>query len=208
MPISKKNGIRIVVTLVILSVVFGLWLMKNRREEMPGPETVAASDAGPAIGPAPSQPTTEREPEPPVRKEAAVPAEFALQVTEPLDLDRLKSHRLPILLDFGADSCIPCKEMAPILEKLNRTLQGKAIIRFVDVWKNPEFAEGFPLRLIPTQVLIDRDGNPYVPSDEIGVDLLLYADKETEEHLFTTHEGGLTEEMILQILGEMGVEHD
>lgn len=45
--------------------------------------------------------------------------QFALDVTETIDLDELKSHALPILIDFGADSCIPCKQMAPVLKELN-----------------------------------------------------------------------------------------
>ena len=42
------------------------------------------------------------------------------------------------LVDVGADACIPCKMMAPILEKLEKVYQGKAAIVFIDVWKNPE----------------------------------------------------------------------
>ncbi|MDD2351172.1 MAG: thioredoxin family protein, partial [Synergistaceae bacterium] len=49
--------------------------------------------------------------------------DFALK-TKTLDLEKLKSYGLPILIDFGADSCVPCKEMAPVLEKLNKEYQG------------------------------------------------------------------------------------
>ncbi len=34
---------------------------------------------------------------------------FALHVTEKIDIEKLKSYGLPIIIDFGADSCIPCK---------------------------------------------------------------------------------------------------
>ncbi len=47
----------------------------------------------------------------------------------------------PIIIDFGADSCIPCKEMAPVLKKLNEEWQGKVIVKFVDVWKYPDAAD-------------------------------------------------------------------
>ena len=77
-------------------------------------------------------------------------ADFALHVTEEINLEQLKSYGLPIIIDFGADSCIPCKEMAPVLKELNAELQGKAIIKFVDVWKYQQLAQGYPINLIPT----------------------------------------------------------
>ena len=54
--------------------------------------------------------------------------DFILEATA-IDLEALKSHELPIIIDFGADSCIPCKEMAPVLKLLNTEMQGKAIIK-------------------------------------------------------------------------------
>lgn len=132
--------------------------------------------------------------------------DFALHVTEKIDLEQLKSYGLPIMIDFGADSCIPCKEMAPVLVKLNEKLQGKAIIRFVDVWKYQELAEGYPISVIPTQVFFNKDGKPYTPSDPQASQMNMYSLKNTNEHVFTTHEGGMTEEMILAALREMGLE--
>lgn len=132
--------------------------------------------------------------------------DFALHVTEKLDLEKLKSYGLPIMIDFGADSCIPCKEMAPVLVKLNEELQGKAIIKFVDVWKYQQLAEGYPISVIPTQVFFDKDGKPYTPSDPQASQMNMYSLKDTNEHVFTTHEGGMTEEMIRAALKEMGLE--
>lgn len=96
--------------------------------------------------------------------------------------------------------------MAPVLEKLNRELKGKAIILFVDVWKNPSLSDGYPISLIPTQVLIDKDGNPYVPTEDNSKGMIMYETKDTNEHVYTTHEGGVTEEKLLMILKEMGME--
>ena len=93
-------------------------------------------------------------------------ADFVLEATS-IDLDALKEYKLPIIIDFGADSCIPCKEMTPVLVTMNEEMQGKAIIKFVDVWKYGEAAEDFPIQLIPTQVFFNADGTPYVPSDAI-----------------------------------------
>lgn len=132
-------------------------------------------------------------------------SEFALHVTGKIDLEKLKSYGLPIIIDFGADSCAPCKEMAPVLEELNETLRGKAIIKFVDVWKYQDLAEGYPVRVIPTQVLFDNEGKPYVPEAGSSLQMQMYSSRDTEEHVFTTHEGGLTKSQLLEILKEMGM---
>jgi len=132
-------------------------------------------------------------------------ADFTLLVTEKIDLEKLKSYGLPIIIDFGADSCIPCKEMAPVLKELNEELQGKAIIRFVDVWKYQDFAEGYPISVIPTQIFIDASGKPYTPKDAEASQMKIYSSKDTGEHVFTAHEGGITKERLLSELKEMGL---
>lgn len=130
--------------------------------------------------------------------------DFALE-TEAVDLDTLTAYGLPMIIDFGSDSCIPCQQMAPVLKTMNEEMQGKAIIKFVDVWKYTEAANGFPIQVIPTQVLINADGTPYVPSEEIEVEFTMYSTKDTNEHVFTVHEGGLTEDQMRAILADMGV---
>ncbi|MBU0945284.1 MAG: thioredoxin family protein [Proteobacteria bacterium] len=62
------------------------------------------------------------------------------------------------MVDLGADKCIPCKLMAPILEKLESEYQGKAAIIFIDVWKDSEQAQQFGIRSIPTQIFFDKSG--------------------------------------------------
>ncbi|MEG6585774.1 thioredoxin family protein [Dendrosporobacter sp. 1207_IL3150] len=132
-------------------------------------------------------------------------ADFALHVTEELDIEKLKQYGVPIIIDFGADSCIPCQEMAPVLKELNEELQGKAIIKFVDVWKYQKLANGYPVRLIPTQVLIDSNGKPFTPKKNIDMQIKIYKQRGNDEHVFTTHEGGLTKEEMVTVLKEMGL---
>ncbi len=131
--------------------------------------------------------------------------DFALYATE-INLTELKKHALPIIIDFGADSCIPCKEMAPVLRKLNEEFQNKAIIKFVDVWKNPAGVGEFPVQVIPTQFIYDNTGKPYHPTELIDkhkLEITQYFSKETKELLFTVHQGGLTEEQMRAILEDM-----
>jgi thioredoxin 1 len=65
---------------------------------------------------------------------------------------------LPKLVDLGAGKCIPCKAMAPILEDLKKTYEGKLIVEFIDVWKNPSAAKPYKIKLIPTQIFYSADG--------------------------------------------------
>lgn len=65
---------------------------------------------------------------------------------------------VPRMVDLGADKCIPCKEMAPILIELKREYAGKATIDFIDVWKNSQAGAPYGVRIIPTQIFFDREG--------------------------------------------------
>jgi len=62
------------------------------------------------------------------------------------------------MVDLGAGACIPCKLMAPILEKLEKQYAGRAAVIFLDVWKDRAPAKRFGIRAIPTQIFFDRDG--------------------------------------------------
>jgi len=78
--------------------------------------------------------------------------------------DPAKPPEIPVkgmvtMVDLGANSCIPCKMMAPILQKLEKEYQGKAAIVFLDVWKDNEPASKFGIRAIPTQIFFDKEGN-------------------------------------------------
>ena len=62
------------------------------------------------------------------------------------------------LIYLGANGCIPCKMMAPIIAKLEKDYQGKAAVIFIDVWKFPDEAKRFGIRVIPTQIFYDKKG--------------------------------------------------
>lgn len=65
---------------------------------------------------------------------------------------------LPRMVDLGADKCVPCKMMAPILEELKTEYQGRLAIEFIDVWKNPTAGAEYGIKLIPTQIFYAADG--------------------------------------------------
>jgi len=86
---------------------------------------------------------------PPRPDESQVPGEERTPHTEIL---------LPRLVDLGADRCIPCKKMAPILEELREEYRGVLRVEFVDVWKDPAAGRRYGIRLIPTQIFYDAAG--------------------------------------------------
>lgn len=175
---KPESNRKLLVLLFIFLAIAAVWMLKNSEKQSAVIEMSSEAGAG----------------------------DFALHVTESLDLEKLKSYGLPIIIDFGADSCIPCKEMAPVLVELNQEYRGKAIVKFVDVWKYQKLGEGYPLRAIPTQVFIDASGKPFQPEDPAKHRMTMYASNESGEHVFTVHEGGMTKDQLVAVLKEMGVD--
>ena len=99
-----------------------------------------------------------------------------------VDFNALPVKGMVTMIDLGAKKCIPCKMMAPIMEKMEKKYDGKAAIVFIDVWEHREQANRFGIRAIPTQIFYDADG------------------KETSRHV-----GFMSEDDIVKTLSQLGV---
>ena len=77
-------------------------------------------------------------------------------ITNRLNIDF--SKHLITFIELGADRCIPCKAMQPIMKEVAKEYAGTIQVVFYDVWKDPEPARKYGIQLIPTQVFIDQNG--------------------------------------------------
>ncbi len=64
----------------------------------------------------------------------------------------------PLLVDFGANSCIPCRQLRPILKEIDQEHAGKAKILVIDVYKYQNLAKEYKIQLLPTLVFFDPKG--------------------------------------------------
>lgn len=71
----------------------------------------------------------------------------------------INESKIPVLVDFGAEWCGPCRAIAPIVEELATGYQGKVTFARVDVDKNSRVASKFSIHSIPT-ILIFKAGKP------------------------------------------------
>jgi thioredoxin 1/putative thioredoxin len=77
-----------------------------------------------------------------------------LNVTEAtFERDVLRSE-LPVLIDFHADWCAPCKQIAPIVEEIAREHEGKLTVAKIDIDKNQRIATAFRVQSIPMLVVM------------------------------------------------------
>ncbi len=86
-------------------------------------------------------------------------------------------------LEIGANACIPCRKMQPIIKEIAEQFPDNVQVVFYDVWKDPSPARKYGVRLIPTQVFLDKDGKE-----------------------FSRHVGFFPKEEILKVLKKKGVE--
>lgn len=76
--------------------------------------------------------------------------------TNRLDIDFSKYQ--VTFLELGADRCIPCKKMQPIMKEIAAMFPDRVQVVFYDVWKDPKPGEKYRVQLIPTQVFLDQKG--------------------------------------------------
>ena len=91
---------------------------------------------------------------------------MALEITDSTFDEVVLQSEKPVLVDFWAAWCGPCRMVGPIIEELSKDYEGKAVVGKVDVDANQEFAAKYGVRNIPT-VLVFQNGE--VVGRQVGV---------------------------------------
>jgi thioredoxin 1 len=66
-------------------------------------------------------------------------------------------------IELGSVNCIPCKQMQPVMKSIEEKYGEQVKVIFYDVWKQEQkkYAQQYGIRLIPTQVFLDENGNEF-----------------------------------------------
>lgn len=180
---------RITPLVVILIAVIAMYAVGNRDERGTvdlAPDTVSVVED--SVAGAHTQThsvSSERVSAKTVRSEtlSGQEVEDTIRIAAANPLDNALKKGLPVVADFGRSTCVPCKMMLPILEKLEHDLEGKASVLIIDVREYSALSKKYRIRLIPTQIFFDSTG----------------------EEVFR-HQGFMPEEEIITQLKKMGVD--
>ena len=95
----------------------------------------------------------------------------------------IKSEK-PVLVDFSADWCGPCKMLAPILKEVKNKIGDDAKIVKIDVDTNPAISEQLQIRSVPTMIIFQNGESKWRQS---GVLSAVQIEQKLREFMVTTH---------------------
>ena len=84
------------------------------------------------------------------------PAAHPVAVTDGDFADQVLKSDTPVLVDFWAEWCGPCRILGPVMENLSQQYQGQVKVAKVDVDSNQQIAMQYGIRSIPTVMLFDK----------------------------------------------------
>ena len=74
------------------------------------------------------------------------------------DLKQALASGKPVLVDFGANACLPCRQLRPVLKEIGAEYSEKAKVLVIDVYKNQNLAQEYKVLMLPTLVFFDSKG--------------------------------------------------
>lgn len=90
-------------------------------------------------------------------KKNKTPKYQAPQITDATFNDTVLGAKIPVMLDFYADWCGPCKILGPLVDEVAEAYEGKAIVAKINTERNPKLSQHFKIKSIPTVIVINQD---------------------------------------------------
>jgi len=115
-----------------------------------------------------------------LQKLAVVPP--GMETQSEADFRKALTGGKPMVVDFGSNSCIPCRQLRPVLQKIRKDYTGKLEVLIIDIRNNQKLASDYQIQVIPTVVFFDPAG----------------------KEVFR-HQGFMSEEKVKEQLAKMGV---
>lgn len=75
----------------------------------------------------------------------------------PDDNNKIDSTLKMIFVELGSETCIPCKNMRPVMDSIQKKYGNQILVKFIDVIKNSQEAEKYKIEVMPTQVFLDTN---------------------------------------------------
>lgn len=87
-----------------------------------------------------------------------------MEITEQ-NFEEVLAGGKPVVIDFWATWCVPCKRLAPVIEELAAEYEGKVVIGKCDIEENPELTDKFGIMSVPTVVFFK---NGQIVDSQVG----------------------------------------
>lgn len=185
-----KKIISIILILVVVCILFGIYTYKNKKNQSTENNRISSeAQDNSKINSSSNEGGNSNN---------------SIETDEPIDYDGIVKEGKPLILVFGSEDCIACRQLKPVMEKLSDKYEGKIYIKYVDIVKHPDFYDNYRFQYIPSLIFFKNDGTPYIPSkeyvDEYNFEI---AKDDSGNAKYTLHQGALPQEILENIIQEL-----
>lgn len=185
-----KKIISIILILVVVGILFGIYTYKNLNNNSTETNKAASESQNSSEGSSSNQ--------------DGETSGKSIETDQPIDYDGIIREGKPLILVFGSEDCVACRQLKPILQKLSDKHGGQIYIKYVDIVKHPDSYDDYRFQFIPSLIFFKKDGTPYIPSqeyiDEYNFEI---AKDDSDNAKYTLHQGALPKEILESIIQEL-----